>query len=232
MICRARVHTWTTHAPQPQTECPAAKRTSGIQLTNKAVEERSDCYDPAQNADTVLAYGHGFEIDGIRCISEQRGITCVRLADHIGFSISTNQLSHQPWDSPLLQQRPGTLGSSGTTRFPSGFHVSFVAADIADCLLAAPVASCLVRSDATAPPGDPACDLDQALTARVLSAARGELVRECRSDANGGQTRLRSGEAVQVGDLRCTASPTALRCAHLDGNKHGFVVDQKSFRGF
>lgn len=233
VICRAKAHAWTSQAADPQTECPPAKRVSGIQLTKDVLAERSDCYDQAENPDTVLAYGHGLELDGVRCVSEQRGITCVRTADGVGFSISRATLSHRPWDSPLLHVPAATLDHAGTTVLPSGFHVAFWAGDhLADCLLDADTATCLVNSSATAAPGDPTCEFDQALTAEVRGTRRGRLVYDCRSDANGGQDQLRAGESIQVGDLRCSAGATRVRCAHLDGAKHGFEVDSTTFRGF
>jgi hypothetical protein len=116
--------------------------------------------------------------------------------------------------------------------FPAGFALSFAVRELADCLLDADRASCLVNSHASPPPQDPTCDLDQALTARVTAHDRGRLVYDCRSDANGGEDSLRSGEAVQVGDLRCSLRAARLRCAHLGGSKHGFDVDASSFRGY
>jgi hypothetical protein len=197
------------------------------------LEERSDCYDQVEDADTVLTYGHGLELDGVRCISEDRGITCRRSADGTGFSISRIALSHRPWDSPLLHGPPEHLGGGRETVLPKGAHVSFLVGDyFADCLLDADSASCLVNSDATAPPGEPDCELDQALTARVAGSAKGQLVHDCRSDANGAQDRLADGAAVQVGDLRCRHSAGRLRCAHLRGGRHGFEVDRSSFTGF
>ena len=232
VICRAKSHTWTSHAPQPQTECPPARRTSGIQLGRVELTERSDCYDQAENPSVVLAYGHGLEVDGVRCVSEQRGITCQRTADGVGFSISRAELSHTPWDSPLLRVRAVTLDRDHTTVFPAGFQLSFRVADLADCQLDADRATCLVNSRASGPPQDPTCDGDQALTALVDRNDRGRLIYDCRTDANGGQDRVRPGEAVQVGDLRCSVNAARLRCAHLGGTKHGFDIDASAFRGY
>jgi hypothetical protein len=233
VICRAKTHAWTSRAPEPQTECPPARRTSGIQLTKRGLEEHSDCYDQAEGPGAVLAYGHGLELAGVRCVSEERGITCRRAADGVGFSISQATLSHTPWDSPLLRTKAAPLGSGGTTVFPAGFHIAFVSeGSAANCYLSARLATCLVDSKATARPLDPDCQFDQSLTAEVEGTSRGRLVYHCRSDANGGQERLRVGESVQVGDLRCTAGPSRLRCAHLGGAKNGFEVDASSFRGF
>lgn len=238
VICRAKSHTWTSRDPQPQT-CPAAKRTSGIQLSSEELDdrsyeliERSDCYDQAENPSVVLAYGHGLELDGVRCVSEQRGITCQRTADGVGFSISREELSHTPWDSPLLHMKATTLDRGSTTVFPAGFQLSFAVEELADCLLDAKRASCLVNSSATGPTKDPTCQGDQALTARVNGKERGRLVYDCRTDMNGGQVLLRSGQVVQVGDLRCSVNATRLRCAHLGDGKHGFDVDASSFRGY
>ncbi len=234
VICTARVHSWTSHAPEPQTECPPAKRTSGIQLGDR-LEERSDCYDAVEEADTavvVLPYGHGLELQGFRCISEQRGITCVRVADGVGFSISRDVLRHDPWDSPLLHVTAGTLDRSRTTVFPAGFQLTFRGGDFGDCILQARLASCLVNTDAPSPPEDPSCELDDSLTASVSGDRRGELVRECRGDANGGMDLVGPGRSLQVGDLQCDVTTTRLRCAHLGGSRHGFEVNAKTFRGF
>jgi hypothetical protein len=234
VICRAKSHTWTSHAPQPQTECPPARRTSGIQLGSGELTERSDCYDQAEHPSVVLANGHGLELDGVRCVSERRGITCQRTADGVGFSISREKLSHTPWDSPLLRVKAVSLDVGSTTVFPAGFGLSFLVGNLADCLLEADRATCLVngRAGSSLPPKDPTCEFDQALTALVRGNDRGRLVYDCRSDANGGQDRVRPGEAVQVGDLRCSVNGSKLRCAHLGGAKHGFDVDASSFRGY
>jgi hypothetical protein len=232
VICRATSHTWTSRAPEPQTECPPAKRTSGIQLGASTMQERSDCYDQAENPSVVLAYGHGLELDGVRCVSEPRGITCQRTADGVGFSISREQLSHTPWDSPLLRVKATTLDRGSTTVFPAGFGLSFRVEELADCRLSATRASCLVNSSATGTTNDLPCEGDQALTARVYGKERGRLVYDCRTDANGGEILVRSGEAVQVGDLRCSVNAAQLRCMHLGGGKHGFDVDASSFRGY
>lgn len=232
VICRATEHNWTSQAPEAQTECAPAERTSGVQIFEDAVRERSDCYDQVEDPDAVLAYGHGLELDGVRCVSEQRGMTCVRFADGIGFSISRDELSHTAWDSPLLRTPAGTLGSADTTVFPPGVQVAFLAGDrLSNCVLDADDVSCTVDTDAAALPDEP-CELDQTLAAVLYGSERGRLVRECRGDANPGQEQLRTDESVQVGDLRCTAGTTQLRCAHLGGSQHGFEVDPSSFRGF
>jgi len=232
VICRARAHTWTSHASDPQTECPPAKRTSGVQLTEHALNERSDCYDQAENPGAVLAFGHGLELGGVRCVSEERGITCLRKADGIGFSISREELSLTPWDGPLLHVAAASLDHGSGTVLPAGFHVAFHVGDyFADCLLTADLATCMVQSTAAGEPA-PTCEGDQALTAEVTGDTRGKLVHECRSDANGGEALLKAGESVQVGDLRCAANAANLRCAHLGGARHGFEVDESSFRGF
>ncbi|HVE73484.1 MAG TPA: hypothetical protein VNA30_00105 [Mycobacteriales bacterium] len=232
VICRATAHTWTSRATEPQTECPPAKRTSGIQLSRSGLTERSDCYDVVPEPGTVLAYGHGLELGGMRCISEERGITCRRAADGVGFSISREELSHTPWQSPLLRAPANTLDQGRTTVFPAGFNIAFLVEGLANCEMAGDRASCLVSSSASAPPGDPDCEFDQSLTAEVKGTQRGQLLYHCRSDANGGQERVAAGRGVQVGDLRCSALAKRLRCAHLGGAKHGFEVDSSSFRGF
>ena len=233
VICRAKSHTWNSPAPQPQPGCPPPRRTSGIQLGRGGLTERSDCYDQAEHPSLVLAYGHGLEPDGVRCISEQRGITCQRTADGVGFSISREKLNHTPWDSPLLRVQAASLDVDSTTVFPAGFGLSFLVGDLADCRLESDLATCLVNSRvSSSPPQNPTCDGDQALTATVYRKGRGQLGYDCRSDANGGQGRVRPGEAVQVGDLRCSVNGSRLRCAHLDGGGHGFDVDASSFRGY
>lgn len=232
VICRATEHTWSSRAEDPQEECPPDLRTSGVQLTDTDLQERSDCYDPVEEPSAVLAYGHGLELDGIRCISEARGITCVRTADQVGFSISRSTLSRVPWDSPLLRAPAATLASGSTAVFPPGVRVAFGVDRLADCLLDAGVATCLVSSAASPPPRDTDCELGQALTAEVAGTGRGLLLYDCRSDANGAQDILRAGESVQVGDLRCTAGAERLRCAHEGGRRHGFEIDSSSFRGF
>jgi hypothetical protein len=203
-------------------------------LGSGELTERSDCYDQAEHPSVVLAYGHGLELDGVRCVSERRGITCQRTTDGVGFSISREKLSHTPWDSPLLRVKAVSLDVGSTTVFPAGFGLSFLVGDLADCLLEADRATCLVngRAGSSLPPKDPTCEFDQALTALVRGNDRGRLVYDCRSDANGGQDRVRPGEAVQVGDLRCSVNGSKLRCAHLGGAKHGFDVDASSFRGY
>lgn len=231
VICRAAEHTWTSQAAESQTDCAPAERTSGVQILEDAVRERSDCYDQVEDPGAVLEYGHGLELDGVRCVSEQRGMTCVRFADGIGFSISRDDLSLTPRDSPLLRAPAGTLGGANTTAFPPGVQIAFLVGDLANCVLSADLASCTVDTDAAAPPDEP-CDLDQAPTTVLKGNDQGRLVRECRGDANPGQEQLRTGESAQVGDLRCTAGTTQLRCAHLGGSQHGFEVDPSSFRGF
>jgi hypothetical protein len=231
VICRATTHSWTSRAADPQTECPPAKRTSGIQLTKDVLRERSDCYDQAENADTVLGYGHGLELDGVRCVAEQRGITCIRTADGVGFTISREDLSHTPSNTPLLHSRATEIDQGSMTMYPAGFRVAFVVEELANCSLDANLATCIVNSRADAP-SDPTCAGDQSLTAEVAGEQRGRLVYECRTDTNGGEDRLHAGGSIQVGDLRCSATGTALRCAHFDGRKHGFEVDSSSFRGF
>ena len=203
-----------------------------MQLGGDELTERSDCYDQAENPSMVLGYGHGLELDGVRCVSEQRGITCQRTEDGVGFSISRETLSHTPWDSPMLHVRAVTLDRGSATVFPAGFQLSFTVEELADCLLDAERATCLVHSSAKGPPQDPTCDGDQALTAQVYGHDHGRLLFDCRTDANGGAVRVRQGEAVQVGDLRCSVQGTRLRCAHSGGDKHGFDVDAASFRGY
>ena len=233
VICRAKAHSWTSHATAPQTECPPARRTSGIQLTKSTLSERSDCYDQAEHPGAVLAYGHGLELDGVRCVSEQRGVTCVRTDDGAGFSISSHVLSHVPWDGPLLHTPAVALGHGSRTVLPTGFHVAFLAGEhLADCLLDAAAVSCLVNSTAKAPPRKAGCQGDQALTARLSGTDRGRIFYDCRTDANGGEDRLARGESLQVGELLCTAGATTLACTHLGGNKHGFVISSSTFQGF
>ena len=233
VICRALKHTWTSHASDQGNDCGELKRLAGVQLDNQGVQERVDCYEPSDQPSTVLEYGHGLELGGIRCASEARGISCLRVGAHVGFSISSSSLQLKPWDDALMTAPARRLGNDSAAVYPAGVHVNFVVGDYqGDCLLSDRLATCLVNTGGPRPSPASTCEFDQALTAELSGDRPGRLFYDCRSDANGGQDRLRPGASIQVGDLRCTASKQGFRCAHLGGRRHGFVVTASGFRGY
>lgn len=228
--CSVVVHDWS--APPDEEGCTADDEAGTVRLNGSKVSVATDCYTLAEKDAAVLNYGSGVELDGVRCVSEESGVTCLDTTTRKGFTVSRRALRTTPVESALTRG-PATAGD-GTV--PAGFEAAFVTPTRnLNCYFAAALVSCLVgEHDWETEPYDPKaeggpCDFDESPTVELRAGERGRAITDCRSDANPGQRPLPYGASLQVGAIRCTSARTGLTCT---SGEHGFEVSRATFRGY
>ena len=231
-MCSVQAHTWDAGPRDYPTECTAAQAHAGVQLDDTA-HLRNDCYVLVERATVVLPYGHGLQVGRTRCVSEERGVTCLELVDGKGFTVSRTSVSLAPVPSALTRQSVPPSADQRDVTLPAGFHADFRTPSYNFvCELESALAHCLVsQHDWKVSPYQGECDADFSSEVQVRGAAKGEAFTECRSDALPGGEVLDYGHWVQVGNLRCTSARTGLTCRHGTAG-HGFTASKARFRGY